>query len=75
MVSAACPNCKIVLVEANSATFSNLAAAENTAARLAPHAISNSYGTTSDVSGAVYPARDNVKAGETWEGTFRIGSE
>jgi subtilase family serine protease len=44
MVSAMCPNCHIVLVEGNSATFANLAAAENTAAAQGPHAISNSYG-------------------------------
>ena len=43
MVSAVCPNCKIVLVEATSATFANLGTAENTAASLA-NVISNSYG-------------------------------
>ncbi len=44
MASAMCPNCHIILVEANSASFANLAAAENTAAAQHPHAISNSYG-------------------------------
>jgi len=44
MVSAMCPGCKILLVEANSATFANLAAAENTAASMGAHVISNSYG-------------------------------
>jgi hypothetical protein len=44
MVSAMCPNCKILLVEATSASFGNLATAENTAAALGAHAISNSYG-------------------------------
>ena len=34
MASAMCPNCKIILVEATSSTFGNLAAAENTAALL-----------------------------------------
>src|SRR5207302_712240 len=43
MASAMCPTCRIILVEANSATFGNLAAAENTAAALA-HVVSNSYG-------------------------------
>jgi subtilase family serine protease len=52
MVSAICPNCKIVLVEASSATFANLGAAENTAATLA-NVISNSYGG-SDASDATY---------------------
>jgi subtilase family serine protease len=45
MVSAICPNCKILLVEATSATFANLGAAEYTAAvTLGANAISNSYG-------------------------------
>ena len=44
MVSATCPRCKIVLVEANSASFADLGAAVNTAARLGVDAISNSYG-------------------------------
>jgi subtilase family serine protease len=45
MVSATCPNCKIVLVEGNSSSFANLAASVDTAATLAGvHAISNSYG-------------------------------
>jgi subtilase family serine protease len=44
MASAMCPSCKIILVEANSATYANLATAENTAASLGAHVISNSYG-------------------------------
>jgi subtilase family serine protease len=44
MASAMCPNCHIILVEGTSATFANLAAAENTAANLGADAISNSYG-------------------------------
>ena len=44
MVSAMCPECKIVLVEANSNSLANLAAAEQEAAKLGAHAISNSYG-------------------------------
>ena len=45
MVSAACPDCHILLVEANSASFANLGAAVNQAARTAGVvAISNSYG-------------------------------
>lgn len=53
MVSAACPDCDIVLVEANSNADADLAAAVNTAANLAPAAISNSYG--SQESGAMLP--------------------
>ncbi|GAA1232731.1 S53 family peptidase [Oryzihumus leptocrescens] len=44
MVSAACPDCKILLVEASSASFSNLGAAVNYAATQGVSAISNSYG-------------------------------
>jgi subtilase family serine protease len=43
MASAICPNCKIILVEADDSTFANLAAAENEAARLGANVISNSY--------------------------------
>src|SRR6185312_10601065 len=41
---AICPNCKILLVEASSASFANLETAVNTAARLGATEISNSYG-------------------------------
>src|SRR4051794_2998217 len=44
MVSATCPDCHILLVEATSASFTDLAAAVDTAARLGASAISNSYG-------------------------------
>ncbi|HZO93737.1 MAG TPA: hypothetical protein VFB22_08190 [Candidatus Baltobacteraceae bacterium] len=45
MVSAVCPRCSIVLVEARSAALTDLAAAVDTAAKLRPKAISNSYYT------------------------------
>ncbi len=44
MASAMCPNCQIWLVEANDSSYNNLATAENTAASLGAHVISNSYG-------------------------------
>lgn len=45
MASAMCPSCKIVLVEANSASYNNLATAVNTASTLpGVLVISNSYG-------------------------------
>ena len=43
MVSAVCPNCKILLVEANSPSFDDLGASVDTAAALGAVAISNSY--------------------------------
>src|SRR5450759_449597 len=44
MVSAACPNCNILLVEADSANFSDLGPAVNTAVAMGAIAVSNSYG-------------------------------
>jgi subtilase family serine protease len=44
MVSAACPSCHILLTDASNATFADLAAAVDTAARLGATEISNSYG-------------------------------
>jgi len=44
MVSAICPNCHILLVEADTNSFANLAAAVDKAAALGANAISNSYG-------------------------------
>jgi subtilase family serine protease len=44
MVSATCPKCNILLVEATSNSFANLGAAVATAASFGPVAIGNSYG-------------------------------
>jgi subtilase family serine protease len=44
MASAICPNCNILLVEANSSSFSDLVIAVDKAASLGAYAISNSYG-------------------------------
>lgn len=43
MVSAVCPACTILLVEANSSSFDDLGAGVNTAAKMGATAISNSY--------------------------------
>ena len=74
MVSAVCPNCKIVLVEAKTPSFANLGKAENTAASLA-NVISNSYGG-SDASDATYGSYYNhpgkaitVSSGDSGYGT------
>jgi subtilase family serine protease len=53
MVSAVCPDCHILLVEATSPTIGNLGAAVNTAINLGAKFVSNSYGgpeTLSDTS-------------------------
>jgi len=44
MVSAVCPQCNILLVEANSSYLSDLGAAVDTAVRLGARFVSNSYG-------------------------------
>ncbi|MGV9246658.1 putative Ig domain-containing protein [Streptomyces sp. NPDC003710] len=44
MVSAVCPNCNIILVEANSATDTDLGTAENEAVALGAKFVSNSWG-------------------------------
>ena len=53
MVSATCPDCRILLVEASTPSFTNLGAAVQYAASQKPSAISNSYGG-SDASDATY---------------------
>ena len=44
MVSAICPNCHILLVEASTGNFPDLGAAVNTAVRMGAKFVSNSYG-------------------------------
>ena len=55
MVSATCPNCHILLVEATTNSFANLGTAVNRAATMGASAISNSYGGA-DASDATYGA-------------------
>ena len=53
MASAICPNCKILLVEANTSSLANLGAAVDMAVNLGANVVSNSYGG-SDLSDATY---------------------
>ncbi|HTV74285.1 MAG TPA: hypothetical protein VME66_11330 [Candidatus Acidoferrales bacterium] len=50
MVSALCPNCNILVVEANSSSESDLASSANTAAQMGAVAISNSYSGSEDAN-------------------------
>jgi hypothetical protein len=50
MVSATCPNCHILLVEANDNTIMNLGTAVNEAVALGAKYVSNSYGGSEDPS-------------------------
>src|SRR3984957_124175 len=44
MISVACPHCKIIVVEATSSSFADLAHSDDAAAKLGAQVISNSYG-------------------------------
>jgi len=48
MVSAACPLCKIIVVEGTQNTFADLATAEDTAVSMGAQVVSNSYGARED---------------------------
>jgi subtilase family serine protease len=74
---AICPNCKILLVEANSNSLANLAAAAQTAASLGATEISNSYGGSEFSSELSYAAPYNqpgvavtVSSGDSGYGSF-----
>jgi len=59
-VSAICPDCEIVVVQAKSTSFADLGAAVNTAAKQAGVvAISNSYGSSTDAADASYGSAYN----------------
>lgn len=59
MVSAICPNCHILLVEASSASFANLGTAVNTAVSLGANTVSNSYGGSESSSESSYASYYN----------------
>jgi subtilase family serine protease len=73
---AICPNCKILLVEANSNSLSDLAASVNTAAKLGADEISNSYGGSefsSEVNNTAYNhpgVAVTVASGDNGYGSF-----
>jgi subtilase family serine protease len=54
MASAACPSCKILLVEANSPTVEDMGTAVNTAVRLGASVVSNSYGFPETTENSTY---------------------
>ncbi|MFD0634744.1 hypothetical protein ACFQ9X_27580 [Catenulispora yoronensis] len=63
MVSAACPQCKILLVEGDQPTMDDLGASVNTAVALGATEVSNSYGGTEGgdvLSGAAYYTHPGV---------------
>ena len=76
MVSAICPNCKILLVEAQSASLADLGAAVDRAATMGATAISNSYGAKEFLGETAYESYYNhpgiaitVSSGDSGYGT------
>ena len=59
MLSAGCPNCHILLVEANTASLADIGAAVNTAVRMGATAVSNSYGIAEFAGESAYDAYYN----------------
>jgi len=79
MVSAICPNCHILLVEANDNTFTNLAASVNEAAKLHATEISNSYGgpefSTEKTLAAAYKHAGIPITASTGDGAYQAGTQ
>ena len=74
MVSATCPDCKILLVEAKTASFANLATAVNYAATQCVSAISNSYGGSDSSASAAYDHPGIAITASTGDGGYGIES-
>ena len=64
MISAACPHCKILVVEASNDSIANLGRTDVTAARLGAQVISNSYGARENAATQSF-AKDYRRAGHT----------
>ncbi len=78
MVSAICPNCHILLVEASSAELTDVGEAEDTAVRLGAKFVSDSWGFPSDVAANHYFNHPGVAitaaAGDSGIGTYSPAS-
>jgi len=72
MVSAGCPKCNILLVEANSNSFSDLGASVDEAVTLGAHVVSNSY-SGSGGSQAPYDHSGVVILASAGDGGYGIG--
>jgi subtilase family serine protease len=76
MVSATCPNCHILIVEATAASTADLEAAVNTAAKLGATEISNSYGGSEYASSdAAYSHTGIVITASAGDSGYAEGSE
>jgi subtilase family serine protease len=76
MVSATCPNCHILIVEATSSSNANLNAAENEAAALGATVISNSFGgSESGSSNSAYNHSGIVITASAGDSGYAEGSQ
>src|SRR5262249_11771033 len=80
MVSAICPECRILLVEASSNSFSNIGVAVNQAAGITwgAHAISNSYGGGESGTAPYEPAHNHPGisiTGSSGDNGFIVGPQ
>ena len=74
MVSATCPSCNILLVEANSASFADLGAAVNYAASQGVAAISNSYGGSDTSPSTAYDHKGIAITASTGDNGYGVES-
>ena len=72
MVSAVCPNCHILLVEASSATLANLGTGVNTAVALGAKYVSNSYGGGDSAPSSAYNHPGVAVTASTGDGGFGV---
>ncbi len=76
MVSAICPNCHIILVEASTASNSNLQTAENEAVKLGANVVSNSYGgSESSASNSAYNHPGHVIVASSGDSSYTAGPQ
>ncbi len=74
MVSATCPDCKILLVEASSNSFANLGTAVNYAATQGVAAISNSYSGSDSAQTPAYNHPGIAITASTGDSGYGVGS-
>ena len=74
MVSATCPDCHILLVEAKSTSFTDLGAGVNYAAKRGVSAISNSYGGNDSSSVSAYNHPGIAITASTGDGGYGVES-
>jgi len=72
MVSASCPNCHILLVEANQAAIASLGTAVDEAVKLGATIVSNSYGMTGSNDGTAFNHKGVIILAASGESGFGV---